>query len=695
MSDRESTAWHSLRRSSGEALLDARVRFLASDPGLIALRRGARGALSFALTLAMAWAVSALTGQALMSMALGFSVSIFGAVVPAELDTRARAISTVCLIAAAGTAFTTSALIQTPLSNHLVFVALVFAVVYARRWGDRANATGFGAFVSFFFGAFLAPPASALPWHLLGLALAAVAVLAVQVVLLPQRPAASLARILRAITRRLSVLLGPLERYCAQGCWRREDQRRLGRELLLLEATINTARAQLDAMTHGWRGRMQFSFALFELQTATERLAWVAQHAGGGECTPETRARVARLRLTLGGGHPPPPGSAPANGPLGEVLEDLAEAHARLLRESAAPTTAPEGKDPVETAAPPPNGARFSLQTRLAVQAAAACLLAILGGELLSPERWYWAVITVFVMFTGTASRGDALYRSLQRLLGTFLGVFAGIALVSFVGHDRSAMFVLLLLAIFFTYYFFTDRFVVMTFCLTVMLALLFALLGRFSEHLLWLRVEETAVGAVAGILVASLLLPRATQSHVQSQFVGFLDAARELVDASLGRLLRGDARPLAAQTRHFEQAREALRAAIRPLRLDRFGSGARLYEAVAAGLQATSYWLHELSLAARASAAEADDRVKRALASQRERFGLQLQALRDGALIERPVSMHGGKDDFHSVLPRPSPSPDQRIETAARALEHVSRALTQVAWALREGTAQARLFRF
>lgn len=146
-------------------------------------------------------------------------------------------------------------------------------------------------------------------------------------------------------------------------------------------------------------------------------------------------------------------------------------------------------------------------------------------------------------MFSGTASCGDAIYKALQLLLGTVLGVLAGIGLVSLVGREPLALF-LLLGAIFLTYHSFTERFATMSFFLTIMIALFFALLGRFSEQLLWLRLEETAVGAVAGTLSAAVLVPRPTHSHARS---AHCSAARadELVGAILEQLVgpRADAR--------------------------------------------------------------------------------------------------------------------------------------------------------
>jgi uncharacterized membrane protein YccC len=538
---------------------------VALDPALIALRRGLRGASSFALTVWLAQGVSALTGQALTSMALGFSVSIFGAVGAREPQQRARSISTGLLIVAAGLSFCASAAITIAWLNHALFVALVFLVVYARRWGDRASAIGFGAFSSFFLAAFLAPAPAVLPWHLLGLLLATLAIFTVQLMLLPQRPCASVGRARWAIAWQLARVRAQLS--CAPSAGKRQ-RGSLRRELERLEAIVRRARVQLDAVTVGSQLRDELGFAFLRLEAAAENLSRraLAEMTSGdarrGALGPALTEVEVMLRAL---------GDVSAAEPLGQLPEEPPERGAA------------RGAEAQATAAP--GAPTISLHTRLAIQATAACALAMAAGQWLSPQRWYWAVITVFVMFTGTASRGDAIYKSLQRLGGTVLGVFAGMGLVSLVGHDPRALFLLLLGAIFLTYHSFTERFAAMTFFLTVMLALLFALLGRFSEQLLWLRLEETAVGAVAGMIVAAVLVPRPTHSHARDRFGALVVAAEAMVAAIIDSLVEHRSAPLGALSRGFVRAQDDMVAALGPLRLW-LGQGTASYADVLAELR-------------------------------------------------------------------------------------------------------------
>jgi uncharacterized membrane protein YccC len=83
--------------------------------------------------------------------------------------------------------------------------------------------------------------------------------------------------------------------------------------------------------------------------------------------------------------------------------------------------------------------------TRQVIQVGVATSLAIIIGELVSPARWYWAVIAAFVIFAGTNSRGDILSRGMQRVIGTVGGVIAGMGLAVVVGSHHLVALVLML----------------------------------------------------------------------------------------------------------------------------------------------------------------------------------------------------------------------------------------------------------
>ena len=65
---------------------------------------------------------------------------------------------------------------------------------------------------------------------------------------------------------------------------------------------------------------------------------------------------------------------------------------------------------------------------RQAIQATAVSAVAIAVGEALSP--WYWAALATYFSFIGTASSGETFAKAWSRIVGTALGVAAGIIVV-------------------------------------------------------------------------------------------------------------------------------------------------------------------------------------------------------------------------------------------------------------------------
>lgn len=240
----------------------------------------------------------------------------------------------------------------------------------------------------------------------------------------------------------------------------------------------------------------------------------------------------------------------------------IADVPTAALGPMAAPVTGDSAQD--ATAEPAPG---LRLATRQAIQVSVATSLAIVAGELISPARWYWAVIAAFVVFAGTTSRGDLLNRGLQRVIGTIGGVFAGVALAAWVGEARLPALILMFGCVFFAMYLVRVSQALMAFWITAVLALLYGLIGQFSTHTLLLRVEETAMGATLGILAGYLILPKRTRDVFGEALDEMVDSADKVLDAATCRLL-GHPTPLSplVMARDMDVALGTLRARTKPL---------------------------------------------------------------------------------------------------------------------------------
>ncbi|MCW5250208.1 FUSC family protein [Streptomyces sp. SHP 1-2] len=220
-----------------------------------------------------------------------------------------------------------------------------------------------------------------------------------------------------------------------------------------------------------------------------------------------------------------------------------------------------------EAAAPPEEETGLRRPTtRAAVQVAVGSSLAIVGGELLSSQRWYWAVLACWIMFLNTASTGEILVKGYRRVLGTVFGVVAGIVLAGLVGQHTLTAFGLVLLLIFAMFYTAPLSYTLMSFFVTAMLGLLYTLLHTYSLSVLLLRLEETVLGAACGIFAAALVLPVHTDRRTNELLDTVLERLVEVTEGAVDQLSGGPAADLLDTARELDQALGDLRAATQPL---------------------------------------------------------------------------------------------------------------------------------
>ncbi|WP_127355441.1 FUSC family protein [Actinacidiphila soli] len=268
--------------------------------------------------------------------------------------------------------------------------------------------------------------------------------------------------------------------------------------------------------------------------------------------------------------------------------------------------------------------------TRTAFQVTTGSALAITGGELLSPQRWYWAVLTCWVVFLNSRTTGEILVKGYQRLLGTVGGALAGGALAVLVGHHTRTAFTLVLICVFGAYFTAPLSYVLTSFFLAATLALLYTLLGTLNPAVLEVRIEETALGAASGIIAALCVLPVRTHHQIDQQLRTVLLRLGEVSKASVEQLSGGPesdlldiARKLDTALDDLEHSTQPLTHPITPLRVQR-----RTIRYAVALLETCAY--HARSLAATAELVPSSTRIAAdpQLAQVGERIDRNLRAL-------------------------------------------------------------------
>jgi uncharacterized membrane protein YccC len=168
-------------------------------------------------------------------------------------------------------------------------------------------------------------------------------------------------------------------------------------------------------------------------------------------------------------------------------------------------------------------------------------------------------------MFQGTRSQGESIVKELQFVGGTFCGAVAGIFIGTLLAQHQWPAIAVILTAAFFAFRAFTIAYDVMIFWITIIIALLFGMLGYLVPELLLLRLGETAVGAACGIAVAAIFPVRTSRAARDAAMMEFLRALRRLVGSAARALLnQSPERGLHVEICEIEQRLRDLQAAAR-----------------------------------------------------------------------------------------------------------------------------------
>lgn len=176
-------------------------------------------------------------------------------------------------------------------------------------------------------------------------------------------------------------------------------------------------------------------------------------------------------------------------------------------------------------------GQGLELTTKMAIQATIATAAASMIGMMISPVRWYWAPMTTFIVFVGS-TRGETLLRASLRVLGTILGLFFGLLIHPFITGHASLEWGLILTCIFMGIFGMRFYFGFWTASIfSVMITILFDVMGFMNVEILVIRFEETLAGAFLGALSSAIVLPLSTKKVAQKSLARFLLSQANVLD--------------------------------------------------------------------------------------------------------------------------------------------------------------------
>ena len=503
-------------------------RLLVADPGLVRLHTALRVALACLLSGIACVAWTAGHHQPITLAALGVLFSMIAPLFVRDARRNAWFVTLLYLYLYGCVNFAVAAaLSRYPLVGDASFLLVMFAGMLCQACGPRALGCAMIGVVTFYLGLYLHPSAVEAAQAIALSAIGPAMVALVGRVIVPMRAERTLRLAVHTVMLRAERVLAATRTAQMPGVAAAARVSELNEAALALEEQL----ALLNPP---------------DTATLRERLVELEVAAG---------------RSTFGSAS-----EAADTDPLRHAIERLKQA-ARPRRVSQT-LPAARGK---KSAAEWIGEIRMKLAWLPAARATTAALLAMVIGHSLSPERWFWAVITTFVVFLGTRSRADTIYRGAQRLAGTLAGALASMLLATSLHGQPLLMVVAMVLCVFGWAYYILNAYAPGVFFITVLVGLVYGQLGFAMGPLVELRIEEVMVGCVVSFAVAILMMPLAATRHVEARIAAVLAALRQVVRlATQPGAQQPDATEASAAMRTLDRSWHDLRVALRPLQTQR-----------------------------------------------------------------------------------------------------------------------------
>jgi len=257
--------------------------------------------------------------------------------------------------------------------------------------------------------------------------------------------------------------------------------------------------------------------------------------------------------------------------------------------------------------------APMPVSTRMALQMLVALAASFAIGLLALPAHWPWIVLTAFIVCSGAAGRGDALYKGLQRLAGAVGGTVLA-ALIPHVAMPTPTIAATVIFAILFVgMWLRTINYAYWAASATLLFALLQPAQAVAGWALFGARLECILIGAICAVLAAWFVYPIRTEAVVRLRLATALGALGELLASG-----PGDADRSTKRARFEHHARQLERAAP-PVELHRrmVGPDARAEHPATWIANARMLFTHGRALAD-GSGPRDPERVRRALGNAR-----------------------------------------------------------------------------
>ncbi|QKK23606.1 FUSC family protein [Rhizobium hidalgonense] len=514
---------------------------LANDPALSRLRMASRVTLAIVLSFLILLAIHTLVlPLPTAAFGLGIVLSIEGGIAARDKG-NARQLVTRLLGCVASLAIVAVAagLEDSRFLSDLVFLVVIALASAGRVFGPRGFAIGMFAFTSYFMGAYFRPSLADLPEVAIGPVVSVLVGHLVRAVILPDDWRRDLLRSLESVRGRINQILFKLAAIAGRaevGDADRQELRQLEdrlKEVVLMAETF-IPRPPAGVFDGAAEPAAELAIRLFDAHLAAESAIVLSFQSPPPFALVHAVIEADRAELATYDGMAESIRDQPQSETvrallwLGEARQQLTQA----IDEGQASSFS--GIDTIsETGQSQPIDFSFGNPLlRSALQITLASAIAMGFGLLLSRERWFWAVLASFLVFTNTNSRGDTAMKALSRSLGTVFGIAFGLGLATLISGEQAIAIPVAVVCIFLAFYFLQVSYATMTFFISIVLCLVYGMTGVLTLELLKLRIGETVIGAVAGTAVAFIVFPTRTRGALDAALARWFQALRDLLGA-------------------------------------------------------------------------------------------------------------------------------------------------------------------
>lgn len=522
-------------------LKDLYFFIISKDPGLFNLRLAIKTTLSATFTAFLVFFISDWAQEPLYMVFLSVTVAIHGSLTISDSKIRDQKITTLLLPVPAAISVAIGSFVA-PIQPLAIgcFLLLTYLCVAGRRYGPRFVALGKVAFMCFFGAIFFKAQPGHVPWIILGLIIGSLITYIFHFWISISRPQ----WVYIWYKDSFNALLSKTIKFLAKTLYNRTNVQKNRIKLRhYLSQITDTALILEDLLKTGdIESNFSMQTQFFETEFALVRLLECVRFVmHSGDLTKDTLLELYVLLQSVSENDPLSIQNIQninlkwvsndlKTGPLEDLriaLNEFALNQARLLKFESS-------KDQPKILKP----TIFAVQTksaidvykRHAIQATVAVGLSALVGIFLSPERWAWAAMTSYLAFSGT-NRGDTILKSSLRILGTAMGIFAGLFLAQVkISPELDIAFIFF--CIFFASYMIHVSYALATLGFTLMVFLLFKFLDLLTTDIIILRLEESFIGVFFAGLSATFIMPTYTQRAIGTSVVKLLQDLAAVLNA-------------------------------------------------------------------------------------------------------------------------------------------------------------------